>query len=118
VEPNLTDSGKNSAFVEFANVAAFNAAVAANPHKVGNENIYVEERRPAANFASQRGSARGGRGGAANFEGRSNQGRNFNGAKTEGAPRAGGFNNREGRGRGGNTTTTNNNRSGARAQAA
>ena len=59
--------GQNCAFVEFADAAAYNAAVAANPHSIGGEQIYVEERRPRANayggnFAG-RGGLRGGRGG-------------------------------------------------------
>ena len=58
---------QNCAFVEFADAAAYNAAVAANPHSIGGEQIYVEERRPRANayggnFAG-RGGMRGGRGG-------------------------------------------------------
>ncbi|KAK4692201.1 hypothetical protein P7C71_g4954, partial [Lecanoromycetidae sp. Uapishka_2] len=57
----------NCAFVEFEDQAAYNAAVAANPHSIGGEQIYVEERRPRSNayggnFAG-RGGMRGGRGG-------------------------------------------------------
>ena len=37
---------QNCAFVEFADPAGYSAAVAANPHSVGTEQIYVEERRP------------------------------------------------------------------------
>ncbi|EXJ88224.1 hypothetical protein A1O1_05154 [Capronia coronata CBS 617.96] len=40
---------KNCAFVEFADPAGYAAAVAANPHTVGTEQIYVEERRPRPN---------------------------------------------------------------------
>ena len=40
---------QNCAFVEFADAAGYNAAVAANPHNVGTEQIYVEERRPRPN---------------------------------------------------------------------
>ena len=52
---------QNSAFVEFNTRAGFEAAVAANPHKLGNDNIYVEERRIMQHPGmSQRGSFRGG----------------------------------------------------------
>ncbi|KAH9883582.1 hypothetical protein F4778DRAFT_766170 [Xylariomycetidae sp. FL2044] len=62
---------KNCAFVEYANVAAYQAAVAANPHTVDGETIVVEPRRPKAgayggsNYTTGRGnmSNRGGRGG-------------------------------------------------------
>jgi hypothetical protein len=82
--------------VEFATVAGFNACVAANPHKIGSDNIYVEERRPAA--ATQRGGSVRGRGGAG-FDSRTNQGRGgFTGGKGEGAPRGGGYTARGGRG--------------------
>ncbi|KAI9806252.1 MAG: hypothetical protein M1825_006367 [Sarcosagium campestre] len=37
---------KNCAFVDFANSTGYNAAVAANPHQIAGEYIYVEERRP------------------------------------------------------------------------
>ncbi|KAL6715614.1 hypothetical protein ACLMJK_006575 [Lecanora helva] len=57
---------KNCAFVEFADSTAYNAAVAANPHSIGGEQIFVEERRPRANAYggnnAQRGGMRGGRG--------------------------------------------------------
>jgi hypothetical protein len=62
--------------------------VAANPHKIGNENIYVEERRPPG-FAARGGARGGGRGG---FESRNNQRGGFVG-KGDGAPR-GNFANR------------------------
>ncbi|ERF72222.1 hypothetical protein EPUS_02109 [Endocarpon pusillum Z07020] len=63
----------NCAFVEFATPAGYNAAVAANPHQIGSEQIYVEERRPRPNAfgGSNSGFSRGGanvgrgRGGAA-----------------------------------------------------
>ena len=58
--------GQNCAFVEFADTAGYNAAVAANPHIIGGEQIYVEERRPRPNaFGGSyngRGGMRGGRG--------------------------------------------------------
>ncbi|KAL2048509.1 hypothetical protein N7G274_000421 [Stereocaulon virgatum] len=89
---------KNCAFVEFTDQAAYNAAVAANPHTIGGEQVYVEERRPRANafggnFAG-RGGMRGGRGGS---EGRpGSQGRG-------GFPKDGGRGGFVSRGRGGST---------------
>ncbi|KAI4125027.1 MAG: hypothetical protein LQ338_004492 [Usnochroma carphineum] len=57
---------KNCAFVEFETLEGYNAAVAANPHSIGGEQIYVEERRPRntpyGGF-NPRGGMRGGRGG-------------------------------------------------------
>ena len=85
---------QNCAFVEFADATAYNAAVAANPHSIGGEQIYVEERRPRANayggnFAG-RGGMRGGRGGnegrPGSSQGRSNRG-NYR-ARGRGAPQA------------------------------
>lgn len=82
---------KNCAFVEFADGAAYNAAVAANPHSIGGEQIYVEERRPRANayggnFAG-RGGMRGGRGGNESRPG-SSQGRGgFRGGRGGNMPR-------------------------------
>ncbi|OAL36188.1 hypothetical protein AYO20_04602 [Fonsecaea nubica] len=40
---------RNCAFVEFVDAAGYAAAVAANPHTVGTEQIHVEERRPRPN---------------------------------------------------------------------
>ncbi|KAL9606290.1 MAG: hypothetical protein Q9179_000565 [Wetmoreana sp. 5 TL-2023] len=57
---------KNCAFVEFETSDGYNAAVAANPHSIGGEQIYVEERRPrtaAYGGLHARGGMRGGRGG-------------------------------------------------------
>ncbi|MCJ1462189.1 hypothetical protein MMC07_000789 [Pseudocyphellaria aurata] len=58
---------KNCAFVEFADATGYNNAVAANPHTIGGEQIFVEERRPRPNAYgggySGRGPVRGGRGG-------------------------------------------------------
>lgn len=91
---------QNCAFVEFADVAGYNAAVAANPHQIGGEQIYVEERRPRSNaygggYNGGRGGMRGGRGGA---EGRpTNQGRG-------GFQKDGGRGGYGPRGRGGNIT--------------
>ncbi|KAK4937772.1 hypothetical protein LTR10_021649 [Elasticomyces elasticus] len=61
---------RNCAFVEFAEPAGYTAAVAANPHTVGSEQIYVEERRPRpnaygganANATFTRGGSTAGRG--------------------------------------------------------
>ena len=88
---------QNCAFVEFADAAAYNAAVAANPHSIGGEQIYVEERRPRANayggnFAG-RGGMRGGRGGN---EGRPGSSQGRGGFPKDGG--RGGYVNRGGRG--------------------
>jgi len=40
---------KNCAFVEYSSPKEYQAAAAANPHKVDGEDIYVEPRRPKAN---------------------------------------------------------------------
>ncbi|KAJ5577746.1 uncharacterized protein N7459_006710 [Penicillium hispanicum] len=67
---------KNCAFVEFAEPAGYAAAVAANPHQVGSEQIHVEERRPRGNaygsngFAAGRGGAGRGRNDRAGSQGR------------------------------------------------
>ncbi|KIW20074.1 hypothetical protein PV08_00649 [Exophiala spinifera] len=59
---------RNCAFVEFADPAGYAAAVAANPHTVGSEQIYVEERRPrpnaygGSNASYSRGGSQAGRG--------------------------------------------------------
>lgn len=56
---------QNCAFVDFANIAGYQAAVAANPHQVGKDTVYVEERRPRPNYPMQRGGGMGrGRGGS------------------------------------------------------
>ena len=77
---------QKAAFVEYKTVAGFTAAVNASPLRVGNEEVWVEERRVGG--YPPRGGARGGRGG---YEGRG------------GAPR-GGFGPRGGRGGSGNVT--------------
>ena len=68
---------KNCAFVEFAEPAGYAAAVAANPHQIGSEQITVEERRPRSNaygnntgFGPGRGGAGRGRGDRAGSQGR------------------------------------------------
>ncbi|KAI4122550.1 MAG: hypothetical protein LQ347_006468 [Umbilicaria vellea] len=91
---------KNCAFVEFADAAGYNAAVAANPHSIGGEQIYVEERRPrptayGGGYSQNRGGMRGGRGGPDGRPG--SQGRG--GFQKDGG--RGGF---TPRGRGGNMT--------------
>ncbi|KAJ6072475.1 hypothetical protein N7467_010560 [Penicillium canescens] len=66
---------KNCAFVEFEQASGYAAAVAANPHQIGSEQILVEERRPRGNafggngFPAGRGSGRG-RGDRAGSQGR------------------------------------------------
>lgn len=61
---------KNCAFVEYATIEGYQAAAAANPHRIAGEDIHVEPRRPKANayggngYAAARGGASGrGRGG-------------------------------------------------------
>lgn len=68
---------KNCAFVEFNEPAGYTAAVAANPHQIGSEQILVEERRPRGNaygsnsFPAGRGGGAGrGRGDRAGSQGR------------------------------------------------
>ncbi|KAJ6164360.1 hypothetical protein N7470_003032 [Penicillium chermesinum] len=64
---------KNCAFVEFADPAGYAAAVAANPHQIGDEQIFVEERRRNGfgpnGFNNGRGNGRG-RGDRAGSQGR------------------------------------------------
>ncbi|KAM0136742.1 hypothetical protein ACHAP3_004491 [Botrytis cinerea] len=54
---------KNCAFVEYANASGYQAAAQANPHKIGEETIYVEPRRPKASAYGGNGYSGGGRGG-------------------------------------------------------
>ncbi|KAI2794249.1 hypothetical protein POX_a00841 [Penicillium oxalicum] len=64
---------KNSAFVEFAEPSAYAAAVAANPHQIGTEQIVLEERRPRPNTFGNgypAGRGRGGRGDRGGSQGR------------------------------------------------
>ncbi|KAL2828138.1 hypothetical protein BJY01DRAFT_133173 [Aspergillus pseudoustus] len=56
---------KNCAFVEFNDAAAYAAAVAANPHQIGTEQVNVEERRTRGNAYGGNSSYGAGRGGAA-----------------------------------------------------
>jgi hypothetical protein len=74
-----SDRFQNCAFVEFVTPAGYNAAVAANPHQIGTEQIYVEERRPkpyafgGSNSGFNRGGANVGRGrGGPGPQGRTN----------------------------------------------
>ncbi|KAF9885611.1 hypothetical protein FE257_012702 [Aspergillus nanangensis] len=67
---------KNCAFVEFADAAGYTAAVAANPHQIGTEQIMVEERRARgqfggnANYGAGRGGSGRGRGDRGGSQGR------------------------------------------------
>ena len=56
---------QNCAFVEFANIAGYQAAAAANPHDIGGESIIVEPRRPKSSAYGGAGY-NGGRGGVNN----------------------------------------------------
>ncbi|KAI9823884.1 MAG: GTPase activating protein (SH3 domain) binding protein [Thelocarpon impressellum] len=78
---------KNCAFVEFATAAGYNAAVTANPHHIGGEQIYVEERRP-----------RSGAYGGAGYNPRGGSGRGRGGDGKFGGPGRGGFQKDGGRG--------------------
>jgi hypothetical protein len=84
---------QNSAFVEFATRVGFQAAVAANPHKIANHDIFVEERR-VNQYPNQRSNVRGNRN---SFDSRTSQSRgNFNKDTSRGGLTP--------RGRGGSTT--------------
>ncbi|KAB8234645.1 NTF2 and RRM domain protein [Aspergillus alliaceus] len=68
---------KNCAFVEFADPTGYAAAVAANPHQIGTEQISVEERRSRTNayggnpnYGAGRGGSGRGRGDRAGSQGR------------------------------------------------
>ncbi|KAE8375903.1 hypothetical protein BDV26DRAFT_283093 [Aspergillus bertholletiae] len=68
---------KNCAFVEFVDPAGYAAAVAANPHQIGTEQISVEERRSRTgayggntNYSAGRGGSGRGRGDRAGSQGR------------------------------------------------
>lgn len=76
---------KNCAFVDFATVAGFQAAVNANPHTVGDNQIFVEERRlrPQSFGGFQRGGgAPRGRGDRPVGQGRGGFNRGRGGANT------------------------------------
>ncbi|OAA53117.1 ntf2 and rrm domain containing protein [Niveomyces insectorum RCEF 264] len=91
---------KNCAFIEFAAPSGYQAAVAANPHTINDENILVEARRPKAgayggsNYNPTRGNLSGR--GRSNYEGRNS---------SQGGSR-GGFSGGQGRGRGGSGGAT------------
>ncbi|KAK5171893.1 uncharacterized protein LTR77_003530 [Saxophila tyrrhenica] len=53
---------KNCAFVDFKTLEGYNAAIAANPHVISDENLYVEKRKflPGATAYNGRGRGRGG----------------------------------------------------------
>ena len=55
---------QNCAFVDFKTPEAYNAAVGANPHNLGSDRLYVEERRirPGGAPYQPRGAFQGGRG--------------------------------------------------------
>ncbi|KAI9657581.1 MAG: hypothetical protein M1829_006889 [Trizodia sp. TS-e1964] len=99
---------KNCAFVEFATPTAYNAAVAANPHHVDGEQIYVEERRPrGAAYGAQGYNIRGGiggRGGRGGPDGRLNIGPSRGGGIPKDSAR-GGFIPNRGRGGGSGNIT-------------
>lgn len=96
---------QNCAFVDFADQASYNAAVAANPHQIGTEQITVEERRVrtgnvGGGFAAGRGGSGANRG---RTDGRAgSQGRGGSGFQRDQG--RGGF---AGRGRGGNNVNGN-----------
>lgn len=91
---------KNCAFIEYASPAGYQAAAAANPHKVGDELVTVDPRKPrsagmAGNFNNNRGGMnnRGGRGafqnrGPGHQNGRGNFGGPARGGPQQRAPRA------------------------------
>jgi hypothetical protein len=85
---------QNSAFVEYKTLAGFQAAVQNNPHKIGADNIYVEERRSPA--FSPRGGARGGIRDGARGGGRA--GGSYGPGKNDGGAPRGGFTGNRGRG--------------------
>lgn len=85
-------------------MAGFQAAVNANPHRIGTEEIWVEERR-MPNAFNARGGARGGRG---SFDGRPAARGDYKGT---GAPRG----NYVPRGRGNGNVTPRGGRGGAQA---
>ena len=89
--------------MEFADAAGYHAAVAANPHLIGGEQIFVEERRPRPNAYGGNFGGRGGmRGGRGNNDGRpGSQGRGGGGGNY---PKDGGRGGFMPRGRGGSMT--------------
>ena len=89
---SLTIFSQNCAFVDFKTADGYQKAVDGNPHKLGDDTFYVEERRvrPGSTPYVPRGNYQGGRGGR--------------GGGMQGAPRGNFQSNRGGftpRGRGG-----------------
>lgn len=91
---------QNCAFVDFKSPEGYNAAVAANPLTIGNDRLYVEERRirPGSTPYVPRGQFQGGRGRGGmqgpprgGFQGRGSFGgpRGGRGGAPTGAPRGG-----------------------------
>lgn len=91
---------QNCAFIDFADQTAYNAAVAANPHQIGSEQVTVEERRVRTGNAT--GSFTAGRGGNNANRGRSDGRAGSQGRGGSGFQREQARNGYAGRGRGGN----------------
>jgi len=91
---------QSCAFVDFKTAEGYNAAIAANPHTLGSDKLYVEERRfrqGAGPYTPRGGPYQGGRGGGGN-RGGAGQGAprgNFQGG---GGGRGAGYTSRGGRG--------------------
>ncbi|OAX77975.1 hypothetical protein ACJ72_07720 [Emergomyces africanus] len=88
---------QGTAYVEFADIAAYKTALSSNPHQIGTEEVTVERRRP------------GGFGGNSNYSsGRGGSGRGRGDGRSGSQGGRGGFQNESGRytarGRGGNIT--------------
>ncbi|CRG86654.1 Putative G3BP-like protein [Talaromyces islandicus] len=87
---------RSCAFVDFADQASYNAAVAANPHQIGSEQVTVEERRVrTGNFSNGFANARGGANRGRSDGRAGSQGRGGNYQREQGR---GGFSSRGGRG--------------------
>ena len=82
-----TDWTQNCAFVDFATPQGYTNAVAANPHVIGNDRFYVEERRvrPGSTPYVPRGGFQGQRGGRGGMQGQPRGG--FQGGRGGFAPR-------------------------------
>lgn len=70
-ESTLLTSSQNCAFVDFKTAEGYKAAINANPHQIGEEQVVIEERRvkPGSYPYVQRGGMRGGRGAPSNTGG-------------------------------------------------
>ncbi|QKX53006.1 uncharacterized protein TRUGW13939_00077 [Talaromyces rugulosus] len=87
---------RSCAFVDFADQASYNAAVAANPHQIGSEQVTVEERRVrTGNFSNAFPNGRGGANRGRSDGRAGSQGRGGNYQREQGR---GGFSSRGGRG--------------------